>query len=594
METWVIFLATIVAIIVIGSLIKERIADKKSQKQAQNKLAEEPQPAAAVVTDSTEQATLTTNRTGTEILTDFLTQMGCTVGHSEVREEWTYRVFLCQGAYFESYTHNENDEILLYYHWTIPYSKENTIWVQRICHQLTSKEKYGKVTYRYESENDRFDIIIQCGAINPSMEILKYLIYTIFEIARELQSEYQDRNKKSVEEQIEDARERELFYRCLQYKRLPKLRTYANRFLNANKLVLSDVIGILFGAENVEDLLSLTIVSENGVEQIIQRDKIAALDLFSLLIHKKDNTISVFSTPISLMLDTTFYHYTFTLHLVDQMNSNVFIRLTAVKVPYDHLQKLVPEKVYIPDTISCVICYEENEEHSFKMFNKNINEADQAKKEGKTLTDEQEDLLRISGIGLDYDGKKKRIDYQVQEGVRLANHSYYVQAITLLEPAFRALCERYHPISRTCGLKAVNVAHHLGRCYYDLKQYDKAFYYISFVRNSGRIDGHYTYFKFLYETRDIRLNSELSIELEKVESEMQHLLTSEGLEEYGQENFKMKEEYYLFLLKMHAKIKIRFCSISEAYRDLNILLQYDQTHDFAQENIDYLNKRFKG
>jgi hypothetical protein len=594
METWVIFLATIVAIIVIGSLIKERIADKKSQKQAQNKLAEEPQPAAAVVTDSTEQTTLTTNRTGTEILTDFLTQMGCMVEHSEVREEWTYRVFLCQGAYFESYTHNENDEILLYYHWTIPYSKENTIWIQRICHQLTSKVKYGKVTYRYESENDRFDIIIQCGAINPSMEILKYLIYTIFEMSHELQSEYQDRNQKSVEEQIEDARERELFYRGLQCKRLPKLRSYANRFLNANKLFLSDVIGILFGAENVEDLLSLTIVSENGVEQIIQRDKIAALDLFALLIHKKDNTISVSATPIALTLDTTFYHYTFTLHLVDQMNNNVFIRLTAVKVPYDHLQKLVPEKVYIPDTISCVICYEENEEHSFKMFNKNINEADQAKKEGKTLTDEQEDLLRISGIGLDYDGKKKRIDYQVQEGVRLANHSYYVQAITLLEPAFRALCERYHPISRTCGLKAVNVAHHLGRCYYDLKQYDKAFYYISFVRNSGRIDGSYTYFKFLYETYDIRLDSELSIELEKVESEMQHLLTSEELEEYGQENFKMKEEYYLFLLKMHAKIKIRFCSISEAYRDLNILLQYDQTHDFAQENIDYLNKRFKG
>ncbi len=593
METWVIFLATIVAIIVIGTLIQERIADKKSQKQAQNKLTEEPQPTAAVVTDSTEQETPATNKTGTKILTDFLTQTGCVVEHSEIREEWTYRVFLCQGAYFESYTHNENDEILLYYHWTIPYSKENTIWVQRICHQLTSKEKYGKVTYRYESENDRFDIIIQCGAINPSMEILKYLIYTIFEMSHELQSEYQDRNQKSVEEQIEDARERELFYRGLQCKRLPKLRSYANRFLNANKLFLSDVIGILFGAENVEDLLSLTIVSENGVEQIIQRDKIAALDLFALLIHKKDNTISVSATPIALTLDTTFNHYTFTLHLVDQMNSNVFIRLTAVKVPYDHLQKLVPEKVYMPDTISCVICYEENEEHSFKMFNKNINEADQAKKEGKTLTDEQEDLLRISGIGLDYDGKKKRIDYQVQEGVRLANHSYYVQAITLLEPAFRALCERYHPISRTCGLKAVNVAHHLGQCYYDLKQYDKAFYYISFVRNSGRIDGSYTYFKFLYETRDIRLDSELSIELEKVESEMQHLLTSEGLEEYGQENSKMKEEYYLFLLKMHAKIKIRFCSISEAYRDLNILLQYDQTHDFAQENIDDLNKRFK-
>ena len=591
METWIIYVATAVVILILGTLIQERIADKKAKKAAQNKPAEEPQPAAAVVSKTTEQNT--TSRTGSEILTDFLAQTGCVVDECETRDEWTYHIFQCQGAYFESYSNNQNDEVLLYYHWTIPYSKENTAWVQRICHQLTSHNKYGKVTYRYESENDRFDIVIQAGAINPSFEVLKYLIYSIFEIARELQSEYQDRNQKSVEEQIENARERELFYRVLQCKRLPKLRSYANRFLNANKLFLSDVIGILFGAENVEDLLSLTIVSENGVEQIIQRDKIAALDLFALLIHKKDNTISVSATPIALTLDTTFYHYIFTLHLVDQMNSNVFIRLTAVKVPYDHLQKLVPEKVYMPDTISCVICYEENEEHSFKMFNKNINEVDQAKKEGKTLTDEQEDLLRISGIGLDYDGKKKRIDYQVQEGVRLANHSYYVQAITLLEPAFRALCERYHPISRTCGLKAVNVAHHLGRCYYDLKQYDKAFYYISFVRNSGRIDGSYTYFKFLYETRDIRLDSELSIELEKVESEMQHLLTSEGLEEYGQENFKMKEEYYLFLLKMHAKIKIRFCSISEAYRDLNILLQYDQTHDFAQENIDDLNKRFK-
>ena len=183
----------------------------------------------------------------------------------------------------------------------------------------------------------------------------------------------------------------------------------------------------------------------------------------------------------------------------------------------------------------------------------------------------------------------------MQEGVRLANHSYYVQAITLLEPAFRALCKRYHPISRTCGLKAVNVAHHLGRCYYDLKQYDKAFYYISFVRNSGRIDGSYTYFKFLYETHDIRLDSELSHELDKVECEVQHLLThSEELEEYGPDKFKIKEEYYLFLLKMHAKIKLEFDMIDEAYRDLNILLQYDQTHDFAQENIDYLNKRLKG
>ena len=178
METWIIYVATAVVILIFGTLIQERIADKKAKKAAQNKPAEKPQPVAAVVTESTEQDMPTTSRTGTEILTDFLTQMGCMVEHSEVREEWTYRVFLCQGAYFEAYTHNENDEVLLYYHWAIPYSKKNFAWVQRICHQLTSQNKYSKVFYRYDSENDKFDIVIQTAAIAPSIEVLKLFVRT--------------------------------------------------------------------------------------------------------------------------------------------------------------------------------------------------------------------------------------------------------------------------------------------------------------------------------------------------------------------------------------------------------------------------------
>ena len=87
METWIIYVATAVVILILGTLIQERIADKKAKKAAQNKPAEKPQPAAAVMSETTEQDMPTTSRTGTEILTDFLTQMGCMVEHSEVREE---------------------------------------------------------------------------------------------------------------------------------------------------------------------------------------------------------------------------------------------------------------------------------------------------------------------------------------------------------------------------------------------------------------------------------------------------------------------------------------------------------------------------
>ena len=79
METWIIYVATAVVILILGTLIQERIADKKAKKVAQNKPAEEPQPTAAVISETTEQDMPTTSRTGTEILTDFLTQMGCMV-----------------------------------------------------------------------------------------------------------------------------------------------------------------------------------------------------------------------------------------------------------------------------------------------------------------------------------------------------------------------------------------------------------------------------------------------------------------------------------------------------------------------------------
>ncbi|MEE1070627.1 MAG: hypothetical protein U0K81_09180, partial [Paludibacteraceae bacterium] len=259
MEAWIIYVATAVVILILGTLIQERIADKKAKKAAQNKPAEKPQPVAAVITDSTEQNT--TNRTGTEILTDFLTQMGCMVEHSEVREEWTYRVFLCQGAYFESYSNDLNEEILLYYHWGVPYSRENYLWVQRICNQLSSKNKYVQITHRYDSERDMLDVVIKVGTINPSTEELKYHFQSIFEVARELLMENDNRDQVSEEERMDQSRDEALSLRVKQYNEPMQIMANYKHF-NARRLSIGQLIQSLFAKEQVEDLLSMTIVTE--------------------------------------------------------------------------------------------------------------------------------------------------------------------------------------------------------------------------------------------------------------------------------------------------------------------------------------------
>lgn len=582
METWIIYVATAVVILILGTLIQERIADKKAKKAAQNKPAEEPQPTAAVVSETTEQNT--TSRTGTEILTDFLAQMGCMVEHSEVREEWTYRVFLFQGAYFESYTHNENDEVLLYYHWAIPYSKKNFAWVQRICHQLTAQNKYSKVFYRYDSENDKFDIVIQTAAIAPSIDVLKLFVHITFEAARQLQLDfdnYNDGYEKTAEEIVEDARSKTLYHRCQQYNE--PMRILANyKYFNTNQLSIAQVITSLFDQENVEDMLSLTIISENGTDQITQRDRIAAFDLFSTLIAKNENGLNVSTIPVAMTLDTTFYHYIFTLHLVEQTPKNVFIRLSAMKVPYDHLQEQVPAYAYTPQSASCLLCYETSEEHSFEAFGKQMEAARVARRNGETLTDEQDELLKMGG------GKAA---YQIDEGIRLANHGCYVQAIELLEPVLQKYMNNDHTDMHIWT--ASRAAYHLGLCYYNLSIMNKAYYYLDFARKNHNSVAQNLYLQLLYHTNDSRLLNELNAEISKTESEMKSIMSSnEELSENEKFRYQSNEEYCLFLYKLHAMVMIREEYIDAAYEDLQYLLQYEETHDFAQTKIDELDKKY--
>lgn len=582
METWIIYVATAVVILILGTLIQERIADKKAKKSAQNKPAEECQPIAAVVSGATEQDT--TNRTGTEILTDFLTQIGCVVEHSEIREEWTYRVFLCQGAYFESYTHNENDEVLLYYHWAIPYSKKNFAWVQRICHQLTSQNKYSKVFYRYDSANDQFDIVIQTAAIAPSTEVLKLFVHITFEAARRLQLDfdnYNDGYEKTEEEIVEDARSKTLYHRCQQYNE--PMRILANyKYFNTNQLSIAQVITSLFDQENVEDMLSLTVISENGTDQITQRDRIAAFDLFSTLITKKENSLDVSTIPVAMTLDTTFNHYTFTLHLVEQTPENVFIRLSAMKVPYDHLQEQVPAYAYTPQSISCLLCYETSEEHSFEAFGKQMEAARVARRNGETLTDEQYELLKMGG------GKAA---YQMDEGIRLANHGCYVQAIELLEPVLQKYMNNDHTDMHIWT--ASRAAYHLGLCYYNLSIMNKAYYYLDFARKNHNSVAQNLYLQLLYHTNDSRLLSELNAEISQTESEMQSIVSgNDEISENEQFRYKSNEAYCLFLYKLHAMVMIREEYIDAAYEDLQHLLQYEETQDFAQTKINELDKQY--
>ena len=582
METWIIYVATAVVIAIIGTLIKERITDKKAKKEAENKSDEGSHPTALAVSETIGQNTPATNRTGTEILQNFLRQNACTIEHSEEKDEWTYISFSYQGGDFFAYGHNEIDEVILYHsNMTLDYSPDNLKWVQYVCQKMTAGSLHVKLTHDYDSENDRFIFTLQVGSAGIREDLIEYYLSLLFGAVQQLKLEYKQRDNKGYEELVEQLRDHTIFLRCQQYNEPMRIMAHYKHF-NANRLTLSQAITSLFEAVPVEDMLSLTIVSEQGTEHISQRDKIAGFDLFTSILNKEKKPIEASTVPVVLTLDTTFYHYTITLHFVEQNSHNVFIRLTAMKVQYDHLQKKMPDVVYTPESVSCLLCYETDEEHSFETFGKQVEATRQACRAGEELTDEQEQLFILT---------EGNLEYQLLEGRRLAKHSRYLQAIALLEPAYRKLIQKNQEIIDSRYPKTVEAAYQLGYCYYHLNQMDKAYFYFSIAYKADRLDASYMYFQLLYQTRDINLLKELTEERNKMEKILQNMAKRrEQLDEDEERQYNNIRDYYLFLYRLHAEIMIHQQFYDDAYSDLNYLLQYEQTQEYAQAKIDELDK----
>ena len=66
----------------------------------------------------------------------------------------------------------------------------------------------------------------------------------------------------------------------------------------------------------------------------------------------------------------------------------------------------------------------------------------------------------------------------------------------------------------------------------------------------------------------------------------------EQLDEDEERQYNNIRDYYLFLYKLHAEIMVRDERYELAYDDLNYLLQYEQTQEYAQAKIDELDKIF--
>ena len=500
---------------------------------------------------------------GVGIIEEFCKEKRCELifdEENDTKDVRSYR-FKYQGGHFVCEAGTDCGEVLLrlYYIHRLPYSTENLQKITSVCKILNDKYKYGKLVYSYDSETNEIGLHIRVDSISPSADQIDYYIGLSFAMATEARDMLSHPCLPSEEDIIRRQREQQM---VLEGEIAHQQPFHANAQNLPRVGDLRHLMTIFFRQEEeVEDMLSMTVVRDAETEQIVQRDKIAHFNVFSTMIDGEGAEAQMRTTPAVLSLETTFRHYTFTLHPVSDNKDTIYIRLTALMVPYDNLQHDMPEGAYVPQSLSVLLTYDRDAEKTLEHYR----------------------------LRSEIQKKPGNIKALYEYGHQLVLEKRFTEAVIALTPLFNTMRHNFFSSSDEHRRLFFSLCYDLGYCYTDLRQYEMAFYYLSLAYPQNRIDYSSEYFNCLANSEDIRIFRELTLEKEQIERLVKEIDNSD--ESGTEENVQRREQlanYYAFLQRRYGYALINCNKLDDAENVFKSLLDHAPSHDYAQHELDYI------
>lgn len=500
--------------------------------------------------------------TGMEILEGFAKISGCQLVTENQDDDDIQYSFVYQGGNFYSIASKHIGDIQLFFFgaYSLPYSLDNLQWVQEVCERQNRQYKFGKATFSYDAEDSQLSLNIEVDCVSPDASILRRYIGLCFAMANDIREAFKTPRQFTEKDTINENHKRQLLLEAeLYHQRQPR------RISLAHRLPAGDLSFILLAffsdEEQVEDLLALTIVRDNTTEQIRQRDKIAHFNVLSTMIDGEGEQAQMRTSPAVLSLETTYRHYTLVLHPVSDLQGTIYLRLTAVCVPYDNLQHEMPEGTYNPQAISVLLTYDRNTDATTERYHL------------------REELAKEPANPYTF----------FQYGYQLYSEQHFVDALGVLLPLFRHLKPDYFGFNDDQKKLFFDIAYYIGFCYTELQRYDLAYYYLELVCRLNRFDYSAEYINCLANGSDIRVFKEVGRErdeISKLIEEVQNAEDSDSEENIGHYNALIN--YYAFLQRRIGYALIEFQQYDEAEQHFQKMLEQDPDNDYAQNELNYI------
>ena len=484
------------------------------------------------------------------------------VTEHERDENWVTCTFEYQGGWFVCYCGVGNDEILLQYRnfADLPYSSENYQRVMSLCHRYTRQYSYAKFVNSYDAENNKLLLHILVESIGPSEAAFMYFVVMCFGFANDIRQELLG-NSVDEEEIISLQRDR---YMLIDAEMAHEENLFRQRYpkaKNPNEGTIKEYLDYLFDGEQVEDLISLTVQSAGAIQEISQKDKIASYDLLgSMITGVGEDADFASSTPVVLTIDATTKHYVITLHPLESGKNFLSARMTAVCTPHEFLQDYVPTATYEPKALSMRLCYVKTE---------------------LPESERQEDRELPS----------TNLAKQLSHGHQLMQQHGYIQAVAVLTPVFHTLKPKFFDLKDNEKEMFFSACFYLGFCYTELRQYEKAYYYLDLANGCNRFDYSQEYFNCLANGQDIRVFRELSKETDAISKRIEEIDKDDdrGTESMMEQRNRLVD-YYAFLQRRRGYSQINFGYLDDAKETFKQLLDHEGSRAYAEQELKYIEK----
>lgn len=188
------------------------------------------------------------------------------------------------------------------------------------------------------------------------------------------------------------------------------------------------------------------------------------------------------------------------------------------------------------------------------------------------LTDEQE--LLANAVNED-------VGRYILRGKRLYHQKRFLEAVTNLENAFRIDKDNFDQLGKQSRKVFFETCFMLGFCYTELKQYEKAFYYLSCVSGLNQINYAEEYINCLVNMGDHRALANINSILDDLKREYSE-------EEVDEPDFHLGD-FISFLNRRKAFVLIEKERLDEAEEILQAMLDDPDNYDFAVMELKYIN-----